>query len=95
MIAAQSQQCHAHSDELMPNDIVPYRQVLSISEKRKQKGTAFAMPTVIFIKSFLCHSVYSLILIEHLRMVLFLDLDVCEKFAHIGILEAEYVGIVL
>lgn len=95
MIAAQSQQCHAHSDELMPNDIVPYRQVLSISEKRKTKGHSFRHAHCHFYKIILCHSVYSLILIEHLRMVLFLDLDVCEKFAHIGILEAEYVGIVL
>ena len=54
-----------------------------------QKGTAYAMPY------FLCHSVYCLVLEQHLRVVLLLNLDVCKKLSHVGILKAEYICIVL
>lgn len=55
------------------------------------KGTAFTMPS----KIILCHSVYGFVLEQHLRVVLLLNLDIRKEFPHVGILKAEYVGIVL
>lgn len=42
----------------------------------------------------LCHAVYGFIFIEHLRVVLFFHLDICQKFAHIGIPECKHIGII-
>lgn len=44
--------------------------------------------------SLLCHSIHSLILIQHLRMILFLNLDISQQLAYTTIAKGKYIIIV-
>lgn len=49
---------------------------------------------VIWEFSLLCHSIHCFILIQHLRMILLLNLDICQQLAYTTVAKGKYIIIV-